>query len=64
MSVRKKSSSSAKEIRWRITRLKGTPAAFLGFVYAADEKTALDKAIAEFRVGPELANRLIARRET
>jgi hypothetical protein len=50
-----------QERRWRISRLKGTPAAVLGHVNAPDEKTALERAAAEFKVPPALRDRLVAR---
>jgi hypothetical protein len=50
------------EHRWRIFRIKSTPAASLGPVTAPDEKTALEKAATEFKVRPEFMYRLMARR--
>jgi hypothetical protein len=50
-----------QERRSRISRLKGTPAAVLGTVNAPDEKTALERAAAEFKVPPALRDRLVAR---
>ncbi len=47
---------------WGIYRLRGTPAAFIGIVYAPDEKTALAKAIEEFEIEPQHQGRLIAQR--
>jgi hypothetical protein len=46
---------------WSIYRLRGTPAAFVGIVYAADEKTALEKAIEEFKIEPAQRWRIIAK---
>jgi hypothetical protein len=34
-------------------RLRGTPAAMLGIVYATDEQTAIAKAIEEFEIEPQ-----------
>jgi hypothetical protein len=51
------------EHRWRISRIRGTPAALLGHVYAPDQKTALQKAAEQFQVRPELVDRLVARRD-
>jgi hypothetical protein len=62
MPKRSKKSASAKEQQWAIWRLRGTPAAFLGHVYAPDEKTPLEKAAEEFHVQPELRNKLMAQR--
>jgi hypothetical protein len=39
-----------KQIQWEIYRLKGSPAAFLGIVYAPDEKSAFRAAIEEFKI--------------
>jgi hypothetical protein len=63
MTTRRKKSTSTKDHRWSITRITGTPAAFLGHVYAPDEKTALQRAAEEFQVQPGLRNRLVAQRE-
>jgi hypothetical protein len=46
---------------WSVYRLRGTPAAFLGIVYAPDEKTAIAKAIIEFKIDAAHRARLIAR---
>jgi hypothetical protein len=62
MPKRSKKSAPAKEQRWAIWRIRGTPAAFLGHVHASDEKTALEKAAEEFHVRPELRNKLMAQR--
>jgi hypothetical protein len=48
--------------RWRILRIRATPALYLGDVYAPDETTALEKAAEEFKVPAQLRNRLIAER--
>ena len=48
----------AKEFSWNIYRLRGTPAAFIGSVDAPDEKTAIAKAIEEFRITDIRAARL------
>lgn len=42
--------------RWRISLIKGTPAKYLGYVEAADEKSALDEAAKEFRISNTLRN--------
>ena len=39
-----------------------TPAQFLGYVYAANEKAALEAAAKEFKVAEVLRNRLVVRR--
>jgi hypothetical protein len=46
----KGSRESKKQHRWRISRMRSTRALFLGYVYAPDEKTALQQAIKEFQV--------------
>jgi len=52
-----------KEHLWEVYRLKGSPAAFVGAVYAPDEKTALKAAIKELKItNPEHQKRLVVRR--
>jgi hypothetical protein len=67
MSPRTKKSEPKKEpqkdYRWSITRIRGTPAVFLGYAYGPDQETALDRAAEQFQVRPELRDRLIARRD-
>jgi hypothetical protein len=54
----------ATEYRWKVYRLRGTPAAFLGSVSATDEKAAIQAAIEEFGIGdPAQQKRLLAQRE-
>ena len=50
---------SKKHIEWKVYRLKGSPAAFIGVVYAPDEKAALKAAVKEFKIAPD---RLLIRR--
>jgi hypothetical protein len=52
-----------KDYRWNIYHIKGTPAKFLGSVYAPDEKTALKYAVKELEIDPKLRNRLVAMRQ-
>lgn len=47
-----------RQIEREIVRLRGSPAAFVGFVEAQDEKTALDQAIEQFKIRPEDQKRL------
>ena len=47
---RPRKSATAKTYRWSIYRLRGTPAAFLGSVEAADEKAAVEVAIEQFGI--------------
>jgi hypothetical protein len=59
-----RSSSPEKTYRWNIYRLRGTPAAFLGSVDAADEKAAIEAAIEQFGIDdPYVQRRLIAQRQ-
>jgi hypothetical protein len=37
---------------WSVYQLRGTPAKFIGLVYAPDEATAIQKAIEEFKIAP------------
>jgi hypothetical protein len=39
-----------KDHEWRIIRIKGSPAAYVGHVRAVDEKEAIRKAIQEFQI--------------
>jgi hypothetical protein len=52
----------ATELRWRITRIKSTPAAEIGSVSAPDAVTAIRKAIEEFQIPKAQHSRLVARR--
>jgi hypothetical protein len=52
------------EYRWKIYRLRGTPAAFIGAVVAPDEKAAIKAAIEEFEIdNPAQQKRLLAQRD-
>ena len=51
-----------KPTQWKVYRLKGTPAAFIGVVYAPDEKAALKAAIKEFAITLDQQDRLLIRR--
>jgi hypothetical protein len=57
-----KKSIRKKPIQWDVYRLKGSPAAFLGVVYAPDEKAAPEAAITEFGITPGQQDRLLIRR--
>jgi hypothetical protein len=53
-----------KQLRWRITRIRGNRADLLGVVTAADEKSAIKVAIEDYKItDPEKQKRLVARRE-
>jgi hypothetical protein len=62
---RPRKSATAKQMhRWAIYCLRGTPAAFLGSVSAADEQAAIKAAVEEFRIDdPQQQRRLIAQRQ-
>jgi len=63
MGERKRKSKSQRRPRvatWQISKLRGTPAAFVGLVDAPDADTAKERAIKQFRVRPEDQKRLIA----
>jgi hypothetical protein len=48
---------------WSIYRLRGTPAQLIGIIHnQADEQSAIESAIAEFKIPENQRNRLIARR--
>ena len=50
-----------KQRPWEVLRLKSSPAAFVGLVYAPDEKSALKTAIKELKIRPEDEDRLLVR---
>jgi hypothetical protein len=50
------------EHRWRIIRLKSTPAAHLGTVTAPDKRSAIDRAATEFQVPIWLRRNLMVHR--
>ncbi len=56
-SVRK----SKKLLQWEVLRLKASPAAFIGMVYAPDEKSALAIAIEQFNIRAVDERRLLVR---
>jgi hypothetical protein len=49
-------------VRWGITLLEGTPAKFLGCIEAANEKSAIEAVVKEFKIAKALRDRLVARR--
>jgi hypothetical protein len=52
-----------QEFVWRITRIKGSRAEVVGRVSAPDEKTAIERAIAEYEItNREHQKRLVAQR--
>jgi len=55
--------SKPKLHRWRISRIRGTPAEFIGYVEAENEKQAIKQAIKQFQISdPEKQKRLVAQR--
>jgi hypothetical protein len=59
--VSKKARSKLYE--WRITRIRGTPAAFVGYVEAPDAEQAVKAAISQFGISnPHEQARLAAQR--
>ena len=50
MAKRTASPRQQETYRWRISRLKATPAQYIGEVEAPDEASAIKKAIEEFRI--------------
>jgi hypothetical protein len=54
--------TATKEVRWRIFQFRKT-LTLLGWVYAPDEKTALEKGADECGIRPVLGNRLMAQRQ-
>jgi hypothetical protein len=60
-----KASPGPGEVAWIVTRFTGTPARYVGRVFAADEADAIQRAIEQFRIrNPEMQKKLSARRET
>jgi hypothetical protein len=54
---------SKKMYHWRISRIRGSPAEFIGYVDAPDDATAIENAIEEFGItDPEKKKRLVAQR--
>jgi hypothetical protein len=65
ISVKKAAKLPAKEqlFRWRISRIRATPAVEIGSVYAPDANEAIHRAIEEFGISnPDHQKRLMARR--
>jgi hypothetical protein len=59
----KRTAKSQKLSRWRITRLKASPSALIGYVEAPDQDTAIRTAIREFAItNPKHQKRLVAQR--
>ena len=60
MRKRKSNQRQRRVTPWQISRLRGTPAAFVGLVDAPDAATAKERAIKQFAIRPEDQKRLIA----
>jgi len=58
----RKTTRPSREVAWTITRITGTPARYIGQVYAANEADAIKRAIEEYNIRPEMQKRLAARR--
>ena len=48
--------------RWRISRIRGTPVEFIGYVEAENEKQAIKQAIKQFQISAEKQKWLVAHR--
>ena len=49
--------------RWRISRIRGVPVEFIGYVEAENEKQAIKQAIKQFQISdPKKQRRLVAHR--
>jgi len=57
---KRKSKRERRATTWHISRLRGTPAAFVGMVDAPDAASAKERAIKQFAIRPEDQKRLIA----
>ena len=49
--------------RWRVGLIKSTPQRFLGYVDAADEKSARAAAAKEYKISDTLLGRIVVQRE-
>jgi hypothetical protein len=57
---RKSQRQQRRVATWQISKLRGTPAAFVGLMDAPDAATAKERAIKHFNIRPEGQKRLIA----
>jgi len=57
---RRKQRERRRVATWQISRLRGTPAAFIGLIDAPDAATAKERAVKQFNIRPEDRGRLIA----
>jgi hypothetical protein len=59
----KRTPRSQKLYRWRITRIKASPAVMVGYVEAPNQEQAIQAAIREFGItNPEHQKQLVAQR--
>ena len=63
MAKAKKSKPRDHKSRWSISLIKGTPAKYLGQIFATTEAEAIKEAAKEFNVAEALRDRIVARRE-
>jgi gamma-glutamylcysteine synthetase len=64
MGERKRKNQRPRRVTtWQISRLKASPAAFIGLVDAPDAASAKERAIKQFDIRPEDRDRLIAVRQ-
>jgi hypothetical protein len=64
MQRKRKSNKQGRRVTtWQISRLRGTPAAFIGLVDAPDAASAKAQAVKQFDIRPEDRDRLIAVRQ-
>ena len=61
--LRPRLSGTKATVRWRISMLKGTPAKFLGYIEAPDEKAAIEAATEEYKIAEAERDRIVARRD-
>jgi len=60
MRERRRKQHERRRATWQISRLRGTPAAFIGLIDAPDAATAKERAVKQFNIRPEDRGRLIA----
>ena len=63
MAKAKKTKPRDRLFRWRVSLIKATPAKFIGFVHAPDEKSAIETAAEDYDISETLRDRLVAVRE-
>jgi acetylornithine/succinyldiaminopimelate/putrescine aminotransferase len=63
MAKAKKTKPRDQQVRWSITLIKGTPAKYLGAVFANSEAEAVKEAVKEFKIAEALRDRIVATRD-